>query len=37
MTNPQQAQAYAQLGRVRGLDFNSEAIVAQYAQAVWRD
>jgi N-acetylgalactosamine-N,N'-diacetylbacillosaminyl-diphospho-undecaprenol 4-alpha-N-acetylgalactosaminyltransferase len=37
MHNPQQAQAYAQLGRVRGQDFNSEAIVAQYAQAVWRE
>lgn len=37
MQNPQQAQAYAQLGRVRGQDFNSEAIVRQYAQVVWHD
>jgi glycosyltransferase involved in cell wall biosynthesis len=37
MHNPQQAQAYAQLGRVRGLDFNSESIVAQYAQTVWHE
>lgn len=37
MQNPQQAQAYAQLGRVRGQDFNSEAIVRQYAQVVWHE
>lgn len=37
MDNPQQRQAYAQLGQDRGRDFDSKAIVAQYAQAVWRD
>ena len=37
MDNPQQRQAYAQLGQDRGRDFDSATIVAQYAQAVWRD
>lgn len=37
MDNLQQRQAYAQLGQDRGRDFDSKAIVAQYAQAVWRD
>jgi glycosyltransferase involved in cell wall biosynthesis len=37
MNNPQQRLAYAQLGQDRGRDFDSKAIVSQYAQAVWRD
>lgn len=37
MDNPQQRQAYAQLGQDRGRDFDSATIVAQYAQVVWRD
>jgi len=37
MNHPQQRQVYAQLGRKRGQNFNSEAIVQQYEQVVWHE
>ncbi|MCH9742915.1 MAG: glycosyltransferase [Proteobacteria bacterium] len=37
MQAEQQRSAYALLGRTRGQDFNSEAIVAAYAKVIWGD
>jgi glycosyltransferase involved in cell wall biosynthesis len=37
MINSAYRVGYAQAGKMRGQDFNSAAIVAQYAKAIWHD
>ena len=37
MADPERLANYAQLGQVRGQDFRSEAIVAEYAKVMWDD
>jgi len=35
MSDGERRESYARLGRLRGQDFNSDAIVAQYAKVMW--
>jgi len=35
MSDGERRENYARLGRLRGQDFNSDAIVAQYAKVMW--